>query len=130
MVGVELAMINLLDETRVALRYESLMPEDVNWIGSSNGKYAITWEDFEKIADFKYDNGYGGQEIASDLVIVGHDWWFSRHEYDGSEGWEFHSRPIITSDAKTFTILKDPNSSWTTIEEMNRSGGKYGPLWE
>lgn len=41
-----------------------------------------------------YDDGYGGQEIDSSLVIVGDDWWLERAEYDGAGWFEFKKQPI------------------------------------
>ena len=40
-----------------------------------------------------YDDGYGGTEIPEDLKIVGDNWWLERHEYDGSEWFEFKTLP-------------------------------------
>jgi hypothetical protein len=27
------------------------------------------------------------------IIVVGKDWWLERHEYDGSEWWEFKTMP-------------------------------------
>jgi hypothetical protein len=85
-------MKNLLKETIEELKNNGKTYKDVLWVGSKNG-YS-TWDDFEKVANIEYDNGYGGNEIAMDLWIVGKDFWLERHEYDGSEWWEFKSIPI------------------------------------
>ena len=55
--------------------------------------YKNTWDNFSSNANFSYDNGYGGEEIPLDLIVVGKDFWLERHEYDGSEWWEFKSMP-------------------------------------
>ncbi|MDU0406154.1 hypothetical protein ML8HA_01956 [Lactococcus lactis] len=34
-----------------------------------------------------YDSGYGGQEIAYNLMIKGNGFIMTRGEYDGSEWW-------------------------------------------
>ena len=52
-----------------------------------------TWHDFCSKADFEYDNGYGAAEIPMDLIVVGKDFWLERHDYDGSEWWEFKTMP-------------------------------------
>lgn len=87
-------MSNLLQQTLDVMEEYEKAPSDVAWVGSKDGKYAMEWSDFEKIADVDYDSGYGGQEIASDLVIVGDNWWLERGEYDGSEWWNFHTLPL------------------------------------
>lgn len=48
--------------------------------------------EFLKSLDFKYDNGYGLQEVFGTIVFNNHTW-LTRWEYDGSEGWELHSCP-------------------------------------
>ena len=70
-------MTNLLKETLEVLEKYGKSPKDVRWVGSRDGRYAITWEEFEKIADIEYDNSFGAQEVAMDLVVVGDDWWLS-----------------------------------------------------
>lgn len=116
---------NFLKETKTILKNHRLNYKDICWVGSSDGEYAITWKDFIKIADIDYDSEYVGQEIVSDIVIVGQNWWLSRHEYDGSECWQFHSIPIKSPNSLAFTLVKDPGGSkWATIEEAN-TGGKY-----
>ena len=79
--------MNLLSETKKVLKVYDKNPSDVKWIGSLSYGY-FDWEYFSKIANIDYDDGFGGQEVASDLKIVGDNWWLERHEYDGSEWWE------------------------------------------
>lgn len=86
-------MINFLKETLDVLSEYNKTPSDVLWVGHINQNVKNTWEWFEKNADFLYDNGYGGNEIPMSMVIVGKDFWLERHEYDGSEWWEFKSLP-------------------------------------
>lgn len=109
-------MTNLLQETIAALRH----PEDqVLWVGSSDGKYAISWDDFAKIAaDTEYDAGYGGAEIAIDLVVVGNGWWLERGEYDGSEWWEFKKQPVADDAPAPFMNVSGRN--WQNIEELQK----------
>jgi hypothetical protein len=85
---------NLLAETLEVLTEHSKTTEDVLWIGSSDGEIATDWASFAAIAEnVNYNSGFGGNEIAGDLVIVGSDWWLERGEYDGSEWWEFKAKP-------------------------------------
>jgi len=99
-------MVNLLSETIMELRLHGKSEEDVRWVGSNDGKYAITWDEFAKIADVEYDNDYGAYEVALDLVVVGDDWWLERCEYDGKEWWEFKSLPKI-AEGKKFSNVFD-----------------------
>lgn len=115
---------NLLQETARQLTEHGKSGAGVLWVGSRDGKRVISWDDFVRIADFTYDNGFGGQEVASDLVVVGNGWWLERHEYDGAEGWEFKTTPQREDAAARFTTVRNGNS-WATVEEMNRPGGKY-----
>lgn len=84
-------MKNLLNETIDILVWNNHHPRDVRFVSTSNA--SCTWEEFVKLADREYDNGYGGTEVAEDLVVVGKNWWLERHEYDGSEWWEHKTMP-------------------------------------
>ena len=99
-------MINLLEETKENLRARSKTPNDVLWVGTKDGTEAITWEEFAKLADFDYDDGYGGIEIRLDLAVVGKDWWLERHEYDGSEWWEYKEQPKLQENHKELARIK------------------------
>ena len=75
------------DETIGVLEIHGKTFDDVEWIGGD--EFEISKENFERISHFTYDDGYGGQEVAGDLRLVGKDFMMKRWEYDGSEGWEF-----------------------------------------
>ena len=82
--------MNLLNETFEFLKlHEKNFKKDVLWIGGED--FYISKELFLKLADVEYDSGYGGQEVATDLVIVGNGWWLERFEYAGFENWEFRT---------------------------------------
>ena len=111
---------NLLQETRDIIHFCGKSPDDIKFIGSRDGVYSCTWTDFESLANFDYDRGYGAQKVASDLVIVFKDSsYFSRHEYDGSERWVYNKCPKRNKQTKTITRLLTDSSGWETIEEMN-----------
>lgn len=99
-------MENLLEETKDKLKVCHKTPVDVLWIGTKDGSEAMTWEEFAKIADFDYDEGYGEIEIRPDLVVVGKGWWLERHEYDGSEWWEYKEQPQLQENPKKPTRIK------------------------
>lgn len=115
-------MKNLLTETIGVLADSQKTPADVKWCGSDDMWF--DWETFAKVAEkTNYDSGYGGQEVAKDLVIVGEDWWLERHEYDGNEWWEFKARPARPEKQiePTFLRSNDENDaySWSTLLEVN-----------
>jgi len=84
-------MTNLLKETIEILSGYKKTPSDILWIGTN--KSYMTWDDFEKEANFEYDDGFGGEKINTSLLVVGKNFWLERHEYDGSEWWEYKEQP-------------------------------------
>ena len=108
----------LLQETIECLINNGKDLTEVKWVGSKDGIRAITWAEFADIAVFEYDSGFGGQKIASDLVIVGDNWWLERNEYDGSEWWEFKALPIKMDNSTTFDRLAARNY-WETLQQIN-----------
>lgn len=82
-------MRNFREETLRVLHKHGLEWDDVLWAGTEN--YTVPLDALYKAMDINYDQGYGSQEIALDLIIVGANWWLERHEYDGSEWWELKS---------------------------------------
>lgn len=86
------SFINLLDETMDALTRNGHTTGEVIWVGGETYGW-FTWEDFTELANRCYDNGYGAQMVAMDLVVVGADWWLQRAEESGSEWWEYLTCP-------------------------------------
>ena len=111
--------MNLLEETKRALQEFKHNISDIIWIGGND--YRIKIDEFIKLADVEYDNGYGGQEVAKDLVVVGEDWFLERHEYDGAEWWEYKTIPQMPKAVKTVNGLT--GGSWSTLAEINE--GNY-----
>lgn len=92
-------MTNLYEKTVENLNRNGKSIEDVVWVGTKN--YKIDLESFWELAkETMYDSGFGGQEIALDLLVVGKDFWLERVEYDGSERWEFQAHPEIPETKK------------------------------
>jgi hypothetical protein len=82
--------MNLLDETKGAISQSEHSTDDVRFVGFRDEKLGIPWSQAEKVLDIDYDDGYGSQEIAADLVVAFTDGGFlRREEYDGSEWWEY-----------------------------------------
>ena len=115
-------MINFLKETKDAIKLSGHNENDVIFIGSEKSGHQCTWDEFCKIADFEYDNGYGAQMVAKDLIFVfkdGQKMW--RSEYDGSEWWEYstkfnkceESHPIIRLSANSYEV------GWVNLDDIN-----------
>ena len=100
---------NLIKETIDILHENHLTGDDVKWVGSRDGLYTLSWQEFEeKFKDLIYYAGYGSQVIAEDLVVVGDEWWLERAEYDGNEWWEFKTQPI----RKAINLNFDKVDTW------------------
>lgn len=55
------------------------------------------YEEFLKSLDFEYDAGFGCQELFG-YIWLNDGTWYERHEYDGSENWEYKSMPPIPNE--------------------------------
>jgi hypothetical protein len=95
--------MNLLDETIIALSENGRSPFAVLWVGTADVYFY--WDEFVTLADTEYDAGFGGQNVAEDLLVVGSDWWLERHEYDGSEWWEYKTPPTRPSHCRAPRFL-------------------------
>lgn len=52
------------------------------------------YQNFLNSISFRYDNGYGIQELDG-IIWFTDGTWSTRGEYDGSEWWEDHIRPDV-----------------------------------
>lgn len=86
--------MNLKEETLKVLNDHGKNKEDVKYV--CGAEFQIGLEQFWKLADTEYDSSYGAPEIATDLMLIGDDFWMERGEYDGSEWWDFHTMPDTT----------------------------------
>lgn len=84
-------MKNFKEETLGVLKFNGKTIKDIKWIGNEKGYIPI--DEFFKKANFEYDAGYGAQEVAADIIIVGDEFIMTREEYDGSEWWKY-TKPI------------------------------------
>ena len=87
--------MNLLNETRDILLSNNKTFDDVLFVGDRATRTKMTVKEFLEHANVEYKNGYGIEEINTDLILVGKDFWLERHEYDGSEWWEYKSMPNV-----------------------------------
>ena len=115
-------MSNLKDETLEVLKHNHKSWADVKWIGHQDGNVKIHPDYFLEIADAEYDSGYGGQEVNAALVVVGDDWWLERHEYDGSEWFEFKMMPTLQQDSKfgkaVFISKTEYQDDWSLMSNL------------
>lgn len=117
--------MNLLKETIEVLEERGYSFDDVESIQGRDERISV--ERFKTLADKEYDDGYGAAEVATDLVILMKDGsWFSRWEYDGSEGWQYNRRPKVIqelSDDRIVTVIGD---YWSSLHDMNSPDGSPG----
>ena len=110
--------MNLLTETRENIEQSGHTPSQIIFIGSERSGHSCTFKEYEKLADIEYHDGYGAQEVATDLIIVfsdGSKMW--RGEYDGSEGWEYSTpfkTPLERNEIRTLA-----KGIWATLKELN-----------
>lgn len=111
--------MNLLKETIEDIKESGHSISDVHFVGSIDGKYSMTWDEFEELANIEYDNGYGAPEVATDLIIQFTDTsYLKRDEYDGSEWWSYPAPLPLMSNGKRFTKLT--GGMWSTISKLNK----------
>ncbi len=119
--------VNLLQETIQKLEEHERSSEDVLWVGSGDGKYAISWAEFAELADQTYTRDYNGQLVAKDLVVVGDKWWLKRKEYDGGEWWQFVIFPEKAIDPSSFDVLlatEVKHRGWLSIANLQQEKNK------
>ena len=107
--------MNLKDETIEVLTEHDKKITDIAWIGSNDGYIPIS-EFFIK-ANVRYDSGFGGQEVADDLVIVGNDFYMTRGEYDGSEWWDYHSMDMFQKPENKLINYKLTGNMWSGLKD-------------
>ena len=88
----------LLTETIAFLKDLTIQESEVEWVGTEEA--SCSWQEFKEMPDIFYSSSFGIEYINLDLKVVGKDWWFERHEYDGSEWWEFKKLPEKPSQRK------------------------------
>ena len=110
-------MSNLYTELLEVLKIIDKTVDDIVWIGSKDGTLVIPKSELKDVFDVDYDDGFGVQKIASDLVVVGYDWWLERDEYDGSENWDYKSIPILQSE-HAIAIRVLGTVGWRTMQDI------------
>lgn len=109
-------MRNLWEETIEVLKDHGKTFDGVRFIQGNDFK--ITKENFENVAKkTNYDSGYGSADVATDLVVVGKNWWLERGEYDGAEWWDYKESPKQVNEVREISQLS--GGFWPTLEELN-----------
>ncbi len=108
--------MNLLEETKRVLKKHGHTLSDIVWVGCED--YCIGINQFIELANVDYDEGYGIEEVATDLLVVGSNWWLERHEYDGSEWWEYKSMPQMPQEVRS--VNRVVANTWSgTLTQIN-----------
>ena len=114
--------MNLLKETIEDIENSGHSPSDIIFIGSEKSGHQCNWEEFKLLADHDYNNGYGAQNVAQDLIVVfadGTKMW--RGEYDGSEWWDY-SNPFHMPDQelpiKNLFSCKAGKVGWDNLKDL------------
>lgn len=117
-------MVNLKEETLTVLKEHDLSPDNIIYIGTNphnpSPHYSCSWDSFTVMADASYHSGYGGQEVAHDLVIIFKDGtWMERGEYDGSEWWNVHPPFVLPTETLPITGLF-AEVGWDSLEAISK----------
>lgn len=95
---------NLYKETTTFLKKNNKDWNDVQFVRIKNTNFIYDIDKIQTTFDIDYDCGYGSIQIHSDLIVVGIDWWLERWEYDGSEGWQFNTLPLLQEETQSITV--------------------------
>jgi hypothetical protein len=111
--------MNLFDETIRVLKKDNYTFDDI--LSVQGNKYRISVEKFIEIAKkTDYDDGYGSQEVASDLVLLMKDGsFYYRFEYDGAECWKHSVVPKVIEHIDDDLINCLHGKHWPDMAECN-----------
>ncbi|WP_287602704.1 hypothetical protein [Thiothrix sp.] len=113
--------MNLLEETIEYLKNAGKKTDEIIFIGSEETGHECTWDEFVELANIDYDNLFGEQEVASDLIIVFRDGSkMRRHEYHGAESWSY-STPFVRPPVKkaiSRLIVRPSRIGWKDLSEV------------
>ena len=110
--------MNLLEETVQILKENNKTLDDILWIGTKD--FTVDKKLALKIfGRTNYDSGFGAQEVAYDLLVVGAGWWLEREEYDGSEWWSYKELPTVPiKEVNIKRVASGMCDDLTTINEV------------
>jgi hypothetical protein len=123
--------MNFRIETKRAIKEAGKKTREVMFVGSIDGRYRITWEEFLNRSNFEYDGGFGSPKIAKDLIVYFNDnSYMIREEYDGSEWWKYN-KPLIFNETDKYQKYNclcieqaeqkgyDVSCGWETLARLN-----------
>lgn len=108
-------MRNLLQETIEKLGEHGKTLDDIRYVGASDVRMSLA--NFIAISDVEYYSGFGAPDVATDLLLVGEDFWLERAEYDGSEWWEYRRMPDL-SDLPIVAVDSVLGGTWSTLKDI------------
>jgi hypothetical protein len=73
--------------------------ESILKVGHTEEEYQA----FLETLDYEYDRGFGLQEVFGTIWFEDGTW-CDRWEYDGSEGWQYHTVPEIPDNLKPIDL--------------------------
>jgi|GEM_PF-3226115 len=121
---------NFFEETKSDLLRFGFQEEDVRWVGSADGKFVVSWQEFREIAT-KLNTGHnnpksivslGGDYVACDLVVVGSEFWLERISDDENWAyWRLCRRPEQQPNTKKIRQLVPQNSRYDSLEDIHKS---------
>ncbi len=113
--------MNLLSETRKAITKSNHRIPQIIFIGSEESGHRMSWEQFYELSDQEYNNDYGHQEVATDLIIVFSDGSrLFRPSESGYSYWSYSGNfvsPPINHEIKT---LFAGDSHFPTLANLNK----------
>lgn len=117
--------MNLLTETILAVEGHGKSVSQIRWVGSADGMYHMSWDDFAVIAqDIVYLRFSGMTIVATDLVLVGDTWWLARVEQDGVQRWELREFPRKKGRGLTFKTIMASRGSPSSLHRLNPKWAK------
>lgn len=111
----------LIDEIKDAV----ITPDRIRWIGSMDGKYTMSWEQFKaQFGGIKHDPEDPTTEPAADLVIKMFDGSWYERDLSSDGAWVHRRVPTQQCGHKTFDYVSEGDSPagswpWSTLAELN-----------
>lgn len=104
-------MVNFLTETRNMLDFLHVPPSEIDWIGTDDGEFAMSWLDFcDDVKEFQYDPSQSQRAILEDLIVKFKDGsWLSREKVGWIEVWIYNSKPELSQDHKPLHLVHGVN---------------------